>query len=447
MSTYQPPAGLKDFDRGSAPASLYQAWDTFIGNSVAQEPSIPAWYDPAKPPVAGSPAQAAPPWTGLPRRAMILNANDVGKAAKVIDNPVAFGSGPDALSDSQASFLDKAGNPIGGFYYRPQDEYLEWVALRDPDGVVREIMFTCEGPEYWQTLATDPTLLITLYAEFMGVSVNDVDKSKLYFQHDCSQVNSYSSDKKPTFYKAGDYNPYNEYNAQFAVHLTQGANTLGAEIQLAQQGSLVWGKPVKTTNPDLICCAGYGDPNRNSDPKIGKEVNDLARAGNFVTLRDPIGLYIQPKIDPSNFTDWNNAAIPAIASYFVPIRMSADGTMVLRARFSVPPGVMRNGKPARVGDLNYLGLPIQYGGQVADAVQMNLFAQALRGAPAQTAQTCFGHTCFSPSNPSYIILTPTGTPCPTKGGANVLTEIVQAKPLAAPRKIGPANRSRVARYV
>jgi hypothetical protein len=163
-------------------------------------------------------------------------------------------------------------------------------------------------------------------------------------------------------------------------------------------------------------------------------------------LRDPIGLYIQPKIDASNFTDWNNAAIPAIASYFVPTRMSADGTMVLRARFAVPPGVMRNGKQARVGDLNYMGLPIQYGGQVADAVLMNLFAQALPGAPTQKPQPCMGHPCFSPTNPSYIITAPVGKPCPTSAGANVLAEVVLTRKGHMQPKAGRGNWSRVANY-
>jgi hypothetical protein len=444
MSKYQPPAGVKDFDRSANPAKLYDAWDDFIGNGVASDSSMPAWYDPAKPPSAAQPQTAAPPWTGLPRRAAILNSDDVFKAAKAIDAPVAFGSGADGLSDAQPTFLDAHNKPIGGFLYRAQDEYLEWVTMRDPDGVVREIWFTCEGPEYWQTIAADRTLLVTLYAELMGVAANGIDSSKLYFQEACSQANLYGGG--PIQYKAGDYNPYNGYNAQWAIHLTQGANTLGAEIALAQGGSLIWGNPVKSSNPDLICCAEYGDPNRNSDPKIGKEVNDLVRTQMYVTLRDPIGLYIQPNIDPSNFTDWNNAAIVAIGSYFVPTRMSADGKLVLRARFAVPPGVMRNGKQARVGDLNYMGVPIQYGGQVADAILMNLFAQALPGALAQKPQSCRGHACFSPTNPSYIITAPAGKPCPTQAGTNLLAEVIQVRKRHVRAKGKAGAWSRVALY-
>jgi hypothetical protein len=106
MSKYQPPAAIKDFDRSANPASLYDAWDQFIGSGVATDSSMPGWYDPASPPSAAQPQTAAPPWTGLPRRAAILNSNDVLKAAKAIDSPVAFGSGADGLSDSQPTFLD-----------------------------------------------------------------------------------------------------------------------------------------------------------------------------------------------------------------------------------------------------------------------------------------------------------------------------------------------------
>ena len=45
--------------------------------------------------------------------------------------------------------------------------------------------------------------------------------------------------------------------------------------------------------PDaLICYAAYGGPNRNSDPTIGATVNALARLGAYVTLRNPVGLYM-----------------------------------------------------------------------------------------------------------------------------------------------------------
>ena len=40
----------------------------------------------------------------------------------------------------------------------------------------------------------------------------------------------------------------------------------------------------------LIKCAQFGDAVRNSDPKIGFQVNQLARAGFLITLADPVGI-------------------------------------------------------------------------------------------------------------------------------------------------------------
>ena len=77
------------------------------------------------------------------------------------------------------------------------------------------------------------------------------------------------------------------------------------------------------SDPDaLIACAGYGGLNRNSDPTIGASVNELAALGFAVTLRNPVGLYMDhldvtgwakpdgTPVDPGYFRD---AARPARA--------------------------------------------------------------------------------------------------------------------------------------
>ena len=51
------------------------------------------------------------------------------------------------------------------------------------------------------------------------------------------------------------------------------------------------GEPVVEPSA-LICCAGYGGPDRNSDPTIGATVNALARLGAMITLPNPVGLYM-----------------------------------------------------------------------------------------------------------------------------------------------------------
>ena len=51
---------------------------------------------------------------------------------------------------------------------------------------------------------------------------------------------------------------------------------LGAEATVLREDGR--GAPVADTN-HLICCAGYGGPDRHSDPTIGAAVNSLARLG------------------------------------------------------------------------------------------------------------------------------------------------------------------------
>lgn len=432
FARHNPPGNLKDFDKGKDPESLYESWHQFIADAVRPTDHFPAWYDSMHPPSAEPPATRQPPWQGLPRTALLLNRQDVAAAARAVDAPVAFGSGIDALLVEQFPFLDKNGNQVGGVHYRAQDEYLEWVTNRDPDGVVREVLFTCEPPEYWQAIADiDRELLVALYAEIIGVTPAEIDRGKLFFDRDVTHVERFAQGSKLKFAK-GRYNPYNDYNTAHCVHLTQGANTLGAEIGLAQVGSLIWGRPPKTSNPALICCGELGEPNRNSDPTIGKEVNDLARQRFFVTLRDPIGLYINAIAD-ADFTDWNGEAIPNLATdYFVRTRKDPnDDSMTLRARFAVPAGVLRDGKQARVGDLLYKGVPIEAGGQVADAVTMHLFAQAIPGAPAQEPQPCSNKCCDAPRLPGFLIQVRVKDECPPAE-----TETV------ALRRLAPASGAR-----
>src|SRR5207253_2786947 len=86
--------------------------------------------------------------------------------------------------------------------YRPQDEYLEWVVQRDDDGVISAIDFTCEGPEYWETIADeDPDLLLTLYGEISGH--RSIDPRDLFFSRDVDAVDASGIVRQ---YKSGKYN-------------------------------------------------------------------------------------------------------------------------------------------------------------------------------------------------------------------------------------------------
>jgi len=94
----------------------------------------------------------------------------------------------------------------------------------------------------------------------------------------------------------GNYTSFNRWNNDFAVHLQQTNNTLGAEVNIAVRSSLLRAKsgtgPLKQDAADLIDCGAYGVAARQSDPAIGAAVNSFARQNKFLTLADPVGLYM-----------------------------------------------------------------------------------------------------------------------------------------------------------
>jgi hypothetical protein len=135
-----------------------------------------------------------------------------------------------------------------------------------------EIIFKCEGPEYWDHLAFDRGLLQDIYRELL--SDNTIQVEELVFPRRVTWINPNDPNQNTQTFEAGEYNPYNKWHMQGAVHLTHPANTLGAEISLAKDASLLYGNPTPVTaDPDLVCCAAYGGINRMSDPTIGSGVN------------------------------------------------------------------------------------------------------------------------------------------------------------------------------
>lgn len=75
--------------------------------------------------------------------------------------------------------------------------------------------------------------------------------------------------------QASVYNPNNYWNQLTTtgtiIHLIQPNNTLGAEIDIAAQATVIRkdssGKTITDAN-QLILCSRYGNPGRNSDPTV-----------------------------------------------------------------------------------------------------------------------------------------------------------------------------------
>lgn len=319
--------------------------------------------------------------------------------------------------------VDETGTPLGAaeVYFRQQDEYCEWFVDR-VDGRIRRVVFTSEGPEYWRFLAhgsapffppQDPRadlfagdldLVTELYREHVDDAVRGRD---LVWEHDVQQLvgtNQAGEQVWVPYARKGSYNPFNPWNTLHgAMHLTHPSNFLAAEIHLAggasvprmdQQGSVVSG------SHQLICNAGFGNPNRASDPLIGKRVNDLTRRGLSVSIAEPVGLYIAD-MDEHRFHGPNPADT---AEAWRVTRGDRPARQILRAVFQARPGVS-------VDQIRVDGQPIRFGGQIADAVQIELVAAAKALGVRPRARPSLTGCCRNPDRPDFFAIVGAGQSC------------------------------------
>lgn len=305
-------------------------------------------------------------------------------------------------------------------HYRPQDEYCEWRVSRDPDGGIRKVVFTSEPPEYWQAMhgdrlpnldgaptypsVGDPDLLIELYREYVS---SDVVYEDLICAEDL--VDYTVADSPRLVYAKDAYNPYNRWNTRDGImHLCQPNNTLHEEIRLGADATVLRSATGlgghRISDPDaLICCANYGGANRCSDPTIGASVNDLAALGFAITLRNPVGLYI----DSLDVTGWATPdGQPVDPGWFRILRGSPG--LIERAAFEVPDRL-----GFRVSDLTIGGEPITVGGQLAEHITVKLVGLASEpGKYHNTPAPCEFGCCADAVNPMFVYSRPLGTPCP-----------------------------------
>jgi hypothetical protein len=275
-----------------------------------------------------------------------------------------------------------------------QDEYCEWSVARDVNGNIVSVMFTCENPEYWMTLwACDPNAVLQLYQSLVSPRASLIDLALKDAQG--------RPVTDPTTGRWA-YNPLNQWNngphamadKGGAVHLTSSPNTLGAEFDLAAAATMPRQNPpgtILTTAADLVCCGRYGQIGRNSDPKIGQNVNGfvnrLGLQGALLTLTDPPGLYIQtPDFSTYKAPDGSDPA-----SYWTVVRGRTKGAndpidRILHATYAVPPG-----KGFTVSDITIAGERIEFGGQIAATIQMALLGTVFAsGGANQPPVSCTG---------------------------------------------------------
>jgi hypothetical protein len=340
LAAFDPPGNVPDLAPGSAE---YRAWSAWISNAIdgeiARIESVLGagrcqLYNPTKTATSEPAAELTINWEGFPMRFLRAhreNRVDAWRAADI--------------------FLPGAA--------RPQDEYLEWFVHRNAAGKISRVDFTCEAWDYWDFLgATAPDTLLKLYQRYIDPSIRKAD-----------------------LFTGGTYEKLNRWNTEKgAMHLTEGANSLGAEINLVAGATVLWqnGGKVVTDSLQLVQCGGFGDPVRSSDPRIGSDLNSLARMGFAITLKNPVGLLIDG-IDDTGFLKPDGK--PA-GNYWKMLR-GFDGGAV-RATYEVPAG-----EGFVVGDMTIGGLKVEYGGQLAEHVTMKVVGIACRpGSFSNTPQTC-----------------------------------------------------------
>jgi hypothetical protein len=190
-----------------------------------------------------------------------------------------------------------------------QEEYCEWVAIRDNAGKIKRVIFTTEVPEYYRFLALQArSVLVAIYKKHVSPNVKESD-----------------------LFSGTQYNPTNRWNVLGAMHMMQGANTLGAAVTLVAQATdqRVRNGLALSNASDLIDCGIGADPERNSDPLIVTDVNALPRTKANISFTDPIGFYV----DRLRTVGWTTPDGSDPAKFW---KVTAAAGSAVRAVYEVP---------------------------------------------------------------------------------------------------------------
>jgi hypothetical protein len=319
LPRFDPPGRVPDLD-----AAGHAAWSTIVSNTINDA-------------IAGDPKHFA---NDAPR-SRFFNETAEPRGKDAVEKRIEWVAFPRIIQDGGGTRRDRL---LAADADRDvQDEYCEWAVTRRADDKITRVTFTSEPREYWFFLANrDPDRVLALYREHVSPAVTFDD----------------------LFPDGGGYDRFNRWNAgtiDSIMHLNQGANALGAEIELAAAATIVREKDgqVLHTEQALIGCSKYGDARRNSDPHIGGEVNAVARAGGKVTIADPVGLYI----DRLDTAGWDSPDHTDPLTFWRFTRGTAGNWV--RAVYEVPPDA---GKDYVVGDVTILGEPIDFGSQIAEHI-------------------------------------------------------------------------------
>lgn len=365
LSHHSLPGGQTELER--LPGGVDQ-WDLYIRHTLAGaaanlgeldarlsdgRAAQPRFFDACVQEPAGTPYNLPIVWNAFPKR--LLSRFGRAKALQVADmlwpHPAAPAFDPLAPGWDAVRAEAKA-------WIRPQDEYCEWHVERDPrTQTIRRIVFTTEAPEPWKALhgttAMDRVRDGSQAFRFLG---NPQAAAEAY-----SCLLGQSVSPAELQWKPGAYNPYNRWNTTHGiVHLTHPVNSLCTQIRLVADSTLPRchpdGRPI--THPEAVCSAlAYGDPNNHSDSTIVATINALARHGSWLTLADPMGVFI----DSVDTRGWE---IPGGVGPADLLRITRGALgRILRLIVESP-----EGSSVALDQLTINGEPLRYGGQIAECI-------------------------------------------------------------------------------
>ena len=323
LSRFDTPASIRDVPESSP---FYAAWSdavrTRMGNVVRPGDNGGAFYNPAVTDVSVA-GEKRMVWMGFPREVLLPGLRDDRMAAYVA---------ADASPATRSA----------------QNEYFEWRVDRNAAGKIRKLTFVTELRLYYHELwRVDPAAVLAIYRALVSPAVQQADLGS-----------------------ATAYNEANVWNTtRGIVHLIQRINTLPAAIGLCQDA-------VRSPAPardNYEARPGLFSRPTAVDPRVSYDVHMLVRKGLYVSLRDPIGLYI---------VDWNNAGLAQPNGRPAPLQWwrvtRGRPGMAMRLEYEVPPGL-----GFVVGDMSLGGRPIEYGGQLAEQVTVSIAGVA--GTPTRGA--------------------------------------------------------------
>lgn len=321
LARFDTPGGLRDFPVGSA---FYDQWHTFVDGQLGPTPS-PGSAGPEPSPIAMPVGEFYNPH--------LLNVNPVGQRVLVW---MGFPRGLLIANRDQRRRAFELGDTRSATERTTQVEYLEWRVTPERDKI-KKVTFVTETPEYWQRMFDfDRNRVLQLYRELVNPAITMADIT-----------NADSS-----------YNPVNAWNtSKGIVHyiVTSPANTLGAAIGLAKGSVRLTGARHVRDNYELP--AGVASAVTSADPRVGIDVNTLARKSLSVTGREAIGLYMVAWDD----TGWTKPDGSPVGNYWKIVRGKRGAA--LRLEYEVPAA-----EGFFVSDIRIGGRPIKYGGHLAEHV-------------------------------------------------------------------------------